>query len=381
MNANVWTPILARRRHRASLWSFMWSRRPGRSFVLIFVAGIGLGGCGKSEGPAAAESPLAVRVASVETRTVAEVVEAVGTVSARHEVTLLSRLPGTVQELPLAEGALLEPGTLLVRIDAPDLAARLARTEAEAQRAVNGATFACDRYAEDVSLAARGIVSSVALAQSEERCNSANAAVEGAQAAVREVRETADRREERAPGRGMLLRRLVEPGQHVMPGIPLVMIADEARELRVKLGADDLARGIAPGTPIRWRDTSGPATGVVREVGPIHQGPGRTSIVRIDLERAPVAALGAGLTVGFVLREAQGTAVPLIAVRRDQDGEAIFLIEAEHAVRMPVRTTVAADGWAIVEPAPPAGSRVAVGSLSRLRDGRPVYAVTTGGVR
>jgi RND family efflux transporter MFP subunit len=381
MNADIWTPILARRRRRASFWSLIWARRTARGALLTLVAAAGLGGCGKPEGPTVAEPLLAVRVAEVETRNVVEVVEAVGTVSARHEVTLLARLPGTVAELPLAEGAPLESGTLLVRIDAPDMAARLARTEAEAQRAVNGANFACERYGEDVSLAARGIVSSVALAQSEERCSSAEAAVEGAQAAVREVRETADRREERAPGRGMLLRRLVEPGQHVMPGMPLVMIADEARELRVKLGSDDLARGIGPGTPIRWQDASGPATGVVREVGPIHQGPGRTSIVRIDLERAPVASLGTGLTVGFVLQEAQGTAVPLTAVRRDADGEAIFLIEAEHAVRKSVRTTVRADGWAIVEPAPAAGSRVAVGSLSRLRDGRPVYAVTAGGVR
>lgn len=381
MNATIWTPILARRRRRASLWSLIWARRTSRTVALALVSVVGLGACGKSDGPAIAEPPLAVRVAEVEVRNVVEVVEAVGTVSARHEITLLARLPGTVEDLPLVEGAPLNAGTVLVRIHAPDVAARLARTEAEAQRAVNGATFACDRYAEDVSLAARGIVSAVALAQSEERCNSAGAAVEGAQAAVREVRETADRREERAPGRGMLLRRLVEPGQHVMPGMPLVMIADEARELRVQLGADDLARGIGPGTPIRWQDATGPATGVVREVGPIHQGPGRTSNVRIDLERAPTAALGTGVTVGFVLHEAQGTAVPLTAVRRDSEGAAIFLIEAEHAVRKPVRVTVAADGWALVEPAPPVGSRVAVGSLSRLRDGRPVYAVTAGGVR
>lgn len=59
-----------------------------------------------------------------------------------------------------------------------------------------------------------------------------------------------------------------------MPGTPLVMVADGSRELRISLGAQDLARGIAPGTVVEWRDAAGTATGTVREIGPIHQGRG-----------------------------------------------------------------------------------------------------------
>lgn len=87
------------------------------------------------------------------------------------------------------------------------------------------------------------------------------------------------------------------------------------------------------------------------------------------------------MTAGFILRQAEGPAIPEAAIRRDADGEAIFLIEAEHAVRRSVRTIVAADGWAIVEPSPAPGARVVVGGLAGLRDGRPVYAVPTGGAR
>lgn len=384
MIADIWTPTLARRRHRpATLWPLIRARRRGGRVwaSALLVLGVGVGGCAGGGDGGVAEPPLAVRVANVEHRRVAEVVEAVATVSARHEVTLLARLAGTVAELPLPEGAILTPGVLLARIEASDLTARLERAQAEAARAVGAADFACDRYAEDVSLAARGIVSMVALAQSDERCRSAGAAADAGMAAVREIGEIANRRDERAPGRGLLLRRLVEPGQHVMPGTPLALVADDGRELRVQLGADDLARGVAAGTTVRWRDAAGAATGTVREIGPVHQGPGRTSTVRIDPSRTPTSALGAGMSVSFILHEEEGIAVPATAVRRDHEGEAIFLIEAEHAVHTPVRTRIAADGWAIVEPPPAAGSRVAVGSLARLRGGRSVYAVAAGDVR
>src|SRR5690606_9961642 len=101
-------------------------------------------------------------------------------------------------------------------------------------------------------------------------CDAAGRAVEAARAAEREVRVGVARTTERAPFDGVVLARLVDTGQTVLPGTPLLLLGSTARQLRLRIAESDLA-DVAVGTEVRtaW------GTGRVTAIGSQGEGPAR----------------------------------------------------------------------------------------------------------
>ena len=95
--------------------------------------GIGLAGCSETDAGT-------VRTATVTRATVAEVVEAPGSVAARATATVTAPATGRIAELAVADGQAVTTGTLLLRIDSPQAQAQLAQAEqADAEVARAGA--------------------------------------------------------------------------------------------------------------------------------------------------------------------------------------------------------------------------------------------------
>lgn len=133
---------------------------------------------------------------------------AIGTVAAVQGVTVSADLPGMVEAIAFDSGRSVKQGDLLARLDTRQEQAQLAAAEAR----LDLARLNFERM--------KGLVQQDAVSRAE--YDGAAAAHKQAEADVREIRATIDRKTIRAPFSGTLGIRLVNLGQYLTAGEPVV---------------------------------------------------------------------------------------------------------------------------------------------------------------
>jgi len=139
-----------------------------------------------------------------------ETLDAVGSISAVQGVNVTTEIPGTVREIAFASGALVAKGDLLVRLDTSSEEAQLRAAEAQQE----WARVSVER--------ARTLRKDNTMSQSE--LDSAEAAWKQAEANTDTIRATIDKKTIRAPFAGRLGIRLVNVGQYLDTGKPIVSL-------------------------------------------------------------------------------------------------------------------------------------------------------------
>lgn len=344
-------------------------------FELAFflVASLGLAACG-DDGVDATLEPQAVRVTHARRTDLVQGRSYLAEVAPSSTVQVLARAQGTVSSLPVAEGRTAEAGEVLARLAAPDVMARQARTQAERERAERERDFVCARLETDRRLTEAGDIAPEQLDASEKNCASARLAASAALAAEEEVSAVTARSLEHAPFSGVVLEHLVETGQSVMPGMPLVVYGSTERELLLRVPATDLVSGLGEGTPVAFDG----GRGVVRQVGAWAKGPGQLVELRIAAEDpGALPTVGATTRVTLVLHErADACAVPVDALGADDLGDYLLAVQGGRLERLTITPGPRQGGLVAVEPCP--ATPVVVGSLSTLDLERPVLAVERG---
>jgi len=84
----------------------------------------------KAEGGNFSMPPMPAEVAQVKEQKVADKFEAIGTIEAIEEVTVVSEIDGVIIDIPFEEGSLMKRGQLIAKLDDSQLAAEVLRTEA-----------------------------------------------------------------------------------------------------------------------------------------------------------------------------------------------------------------------------------------------------------
>jgi RND family efflux transporter MFP subunit len=245
-----------------------------------------------------------------------------GAVHARQRATLTARAPATVRDLPVEEGAAVGAGQVVVRLD--DQALRAALAAAEAGHAAARAD--ADRLAR--------LQERQAATPREVEAAAARAAA--AAAGVAAARDALTHAVLRAPFAGRLADRMVNEGDVVMPGQPLVEVEGERGwELRADV-AGDLAAALAPGARLgALVDGVGEVAATVRAVSPAGDpGTGRFEVIA-DLDGAPGLRSGlfARLQLPAVDAAAAELAVPAAAVFARGGLTGVFVAE-EGAARL-----------------------------------------------
>jgi len=340
-----------------------------KAITYFLLAGL-LAGCGTEPGDAQLEVQ-AVRGVEVRQGSVLEGRRYLAEVVPADTVRVLAQVPGTVSEVAVSEGIAVHEGTALVHISAPDIAARIARVSADRGRAERERDFACAQVDTDRALAEAGDLPTIQLDRSEKGCASATLAVEAAKAAESEVSVAGRRSGERAPFDGEVLAQMVDVGQTVMPGTPLLSYGSRERNLRLRVPAADLD-DIAVGMRVH----SALGSGDVVEVGAQAMGPGRLVelLVRPDesLEVRPGSTTTATVVVAA---RAQTSSVPDDALVQRDGGSYVLLIEGTALRRVDVTVGPRQDGWVAVDPPFAEGSVVVSGGVAALELNRPVLAV------
>jgi RND family efflux transporter MFP subunit len=326
--------------------------------------------------PVDADRPLAVRVASVRTMSLRQVLGYVGTVRYRHELGVRAQVAGSLVELPHAPGDAVEAGEVVARMVAGDVSARTRRVRYELERAEAESTYACDKYAVDRRLVDGGVLTQSALDASRKACAASRAGHKAANAQLAELRAVHARTVERAPQKATVLEWLAEPGENLVPGQPLVALGVGDLELEVKMPEEDLRNGVTLETSVELLLAGTWHTTRIRHIAPVATGPGRTVDVRIALPDAIEVRAGAAVDARFVLASSEeARAVPNEALVRGEDGQVLFVVEDGHARRVPVRTKLSEGGRTEVLTPLTEGARVVVSNLDQLGNGVRVFAV------
>ena len=342
-----------------------------------------LAACSRSEAPRA---PVAVPVTITRAvlRDVPVRLDAPGSVEAINSVAVTAQIDGQLLESLVRDGADVEKGQLLFRIDPRPAEAALRQAEAELVRARALLAEARSRVERYAPVADRGYVS----ADQMQQYRTAQAATAGAvrvdEANVAAARLELGYTEIRAPIAGRLGRILVQPGNVVRAngGAPLVTINQIAPiYVSFSLPASALGRLLAAqkAAPLaveaRVPGLAAPAEGRVAFIDNAVDTTTGTIRMRGEFANAehllwPGQLVGVGLTLGV---DANAVVLPDGAVRNGPDGSYVFIVrEAGSAAQRAVGVARVADGLAVIESGLEAGETVVLDGQSRVQDGSPL---------
>lgn len=355
--------------------------------ALLLSVGVGAAGCSLAEaeprsqvGVLGDERPIAVRSIEVRRRDVHETIDYVGTIRYRREVKVGARIAGTLREILVVEGDIVGGDALLATIETPELQDRLRGAAAEIHRLAAQCDQACRAARADRSLAEQDVLPRLRAAASDANCEALRQGVNAARSRRAEVRTSLGFTEVRASNPGVVLDLMVEPGEVVGPGRPLLLQGTGPKEIEVQVSDEDLLRGVEIGTNtlIRAAGSDRYFRAAVARVAPIATGPGRHVAVRIALP--PELGLlppGVAVDVRFIVAEERGASpVPLRALHRTASGgDAIYVLYQGRASVRPLSRGITERGWITVHPPLEEGTIVVTSNLGMVRDGAYLLAI------
>ncbi len=294
-----------------------------------------------------------------ETRT------SIGTVLALRSVTLRNELAGTVRDVVLAPGAVVEAGAVLVRLDTSVEEAELAAQKAQA--AVAKAML--DR----VQRASRNN------AASEIEVEQARAARDVALAQIARTQAVIAKKTIRAPFRAHVGMADVHPGQYLQEGTQLTTLQGVDDAVHVDFTVPQrIASGLRVGDRVEVLVAGGasPAVaGIVAGVARVDPST-RNALVRAELdgsENAP--APGSSVRVRVPVGAPQKVvAVPVSALRKGPDGDHVFVVEPDGGGKMRAHLRAVQSGAmlgdeVVIRAGLAPGEQVAASGSFKLREG------------
>jgi len=278
-------------------------------------------------------APVPVVVEPVELAPATRVLAVNGRIAARHSVDIRALVGGTLRDLPVAEGDLVERGQMLAMTDP-------ASQQAILRQAVAGldAALVAEARARDALARAEALGANIARTEREAAERALLTAAQDVARATAQVDQAQVQLENHtlhAPMEGTVLALNVEPGQTIDPSTILMTIADLDR-LIVETDVDE-----AYATQIREGQTA-----VLQLAGEAETQAGRVSFVsqRVDADTgglaveltfdAPVRApVGLTVTTNIVVdRQEAAITAPRAAI----DNDAVFVVVDGIARRRPV---------------------------------------------
>ena len=319
----------------------------------------------KSADAAAAHQPEpveAVSIAVAKEREYRPTTTSVGTVLALNSITLRNELAGTVREVKLVPGQVVDAGTVLVGLDVSVEQADLAAQTAQADLAQT--TLArLERLQE-------------AQATSQEEVDQARAARDIAQAQIARTRAIIERKTIRAPFRARVGLSDVHIGQYLNEGTELTTLqgVDVAANVDFTV-AQAVAAGLRRGEPIAVFTAADPQPLAARivavdaRVDPTT----RNALVRAritDHAPAPGASVRVEVPTGPT---ATAVWIPVSALRKGPGGDQVFVIAPDSAGKdrahaQPVLSGPVVDDEVLILQGLTAGQKVATSGSFKLRE-------------
>jgi RND family efflux transporter MFP subunit len=323
--------------------------------ILIAVVALGLGGDEPAPKATQAQAVPTVSVVVPGRQQVARSVAATGSLAARRDMPV-----GVAGEGGMVMRVLVEPGQWVGAGQTLAVIERSVQSQEAQQQSASIAVARADaRLAQQEleraqALVSRGFVSKADVERRIATRDAANARVRVAEAQLGQTRARIGRLDIRSPAAGLVLDRMVEPGQIVSAGSgALFRIAMGGQmELKAQLSENDLAAvsvgSTATVTPV---GTSQSFTGTVWQISPVVDPQSRQGTARVALAYDPALRPGGFASVEIVSGMQEAPVLPESAILSDDKGNYVYVVGRDNKVqRRPVKSgAVTPRGIAIVE--------------------------------
>ena len=397
--------------------------KPLLPVLVLLLAGL-LASC-SSEGDSAqvqaasqAAEPIAVRVATAETRNIEKAISVTGGLFPDESVTVSSEVPGRLSAVIVDFGQWVRKGDVVAELDKRELSLQLERSRASLAQAL--ARIGLDPKEEDVSpestpairqaqaqmedarskfesaasLVKTGDISQERYTELEKALRARQAGLEFARdelqtqlasvqalrADVRLAQKRVDDATVRAPFDGSVSEKLVSPGQYLKENTPIVTLV-KANPMRLRVDIPEAGAGsVRIGTALSFTTDAVPGVrfqAVVRELNPALDPQSRSLTAEARLLSAD-DRLRPGMFVQVRLvtaRDASIVAVPKQAIYTIAGLTKIYVVRDGKVSEHKVLPGVEVNGWVevpsdLVQP----GDQVAISNLAALTPGQPVRA-------
>jgi HlyD family secretion protein len=291
---------------------------------------------GDAAAPTVTAQVPVVTVTSPGQSTVARTVTATGSLAARVEMPV-----GVIGEGGMVSRVLVQPGDWvragqpLATIERSVQVEQVRSLAAQVEVARADAKLAQAQLDRAKALVGRGFISAADIDQRTATRDAAQARVNVAAAQLAEQRARTGRLDIRAPAKGLILTRAVEPGQIVGSGSGVLfrMAKDGEMELQAQVAEGDLAT-LRPGnsavvTPIGGKEQF---AGRVWQVSPVVDPTARQGIARVAIPYNP--AIRPGGFAAVTITSGSGTAplLPESAVQSDPKGNYVYVVNGKNMV-------------------------------------------------
>lgn len=330
---------------------------------LGLVSGLLVTACADHAGPPGAveASPQRVEVVTADRGAGVDTFELPGTVRPYDQAILEAKITGTVSERPVVLGQVVAAGELLLRLDAPELEARVLQVRARYEQARGD--LARERTLEAQNATARDNVRRL---ENE---------LEALAAALREAETLRSFQEIRAPFAGVVTSLSADTGDLAAPGKPLVGLEGTDR-FQVELELPQRLRAaVVLGQPLLVRSPGDSFTALPEEVSPAADPATRTSLVKLAVPGEVAVHSGDFVRVEVPSGSRNVVTIPETARREFGQMEQVFVVEDGRARLRLVRTVPHVDGRREVLAGLQGGEALVQAPTAALRDGALVQIV------
>lgn len=322
-----------------------------------------------------AQNAAVVRTATVQTLTADQALRFAGTVRPRQRASLTFQIGGVLRERSAELGQEVIAGQQLAQLYHPEITPARDAASARLQELQANTGQARRELVRSRDLSERGVISTQEFEQQQARVDALEAAVASARASLVQAEQMTDEMQLRAPFSGSIEALLIEPGEYIAAGQPVMRLAAATgHEVEVRV-PPDLLRNLSVDDILTVSDSF---------TGEQHQGrvieAGRSAIdgsvlypliVAID---APVVNAGDAVEIHLQRLRPAALSIPLAAVMRSADGLAVFRVShTDHVERIAVAVTGMQGDQVLLAPGLlRAGDAIVYAGLTRLAPGDSV---------
>jgi RND family efflux transporter MFP subunit len=268
--------------------------------IMLTVSGLMMiSGCGPSaDNDLPQAKPRSVRIEKIVSRNLPVMVRSVGRLVPNREVVVSAQVTGILMQINADVGTKVTSGETLVKLDPVDYTLALNEAQANLQSAQARRVVAEKNHARAKRLLPENVITAELFDQAEAEYHSSQALVSQLNAVVDIARHRLDKTNIGAPFDGYVTQRLVELGQNVAVGDPVMRIADmETMRVIIHVNENDYVH-LDKDDPVTVRVeafSNTPFPGRVDKIG--IKADGRTNTFEIEiLMDNPQFILKAGLT-------------------------------------------------------------------------------------
>ena len=298
--------------------------------VPLSALALALAGCGNGGAPpaAAAAAPLASLVIAPVRMPLERIVD--GMIEAVNQATVSAQTSGRVADILYDVGDIVPAGAVIIRLKGTEQRAGLQGAEALVSEAKARSAESATNYQRIADLYQRRVVTKAQLDQATADRDAAAARLAAANAGLIAAHAGVGYTEIRAPYAGVVTKRLVEVGESVSPGTPL-MAGLSLRDLRVTTNVPQSVvmqvRKLKQAA-VYFGNQRTPATQIT--IFPEAASPSSTFRARLDLPSGALdLAPGMYVKVGLVVGEADKLLIPASAVIERSEITGVYVIDGK----------------------------------------------------